>query len=158
MSELILLRHAKAEEHSLMRPDFKRHLRERGRDDSRNMAAYLRKLNIIPDMVLCSTANRTRETWEIFAEILDYNGKVEYLESIYHASAPQLYDVMAPYLKKSSRLMLVGHNMGISQLADRLCKEGCQELPTCGIAIVGYNGELEPYRSELKMYLTPKTI
>jgi len=158
MSELILLRHAKAEEHSLMRPDFKRHLRERGREDSRNMAAHLRKLNIMPDMILCSTANRTRETLEIFINVLDYQGKVEYLESIYHASAPQLLDIVTPYVKNSSRLMLVGHNMGISNMADRLCKQGCQELPTCGIAIVGFSRQIEPYQCELKMYLTPKTI
>ncbi len=158
MKQIILFRHSKTEERSLMGSDFKRDLKERGREDAKKVSLYLVDKERLPDLVLCSTANRTRQTCEIFTKTTGYDGELSYIEELYHASATGLLDIIQEHVAENERVMLVGHNMGISQLANLLCKDGCEELPTSGIAIIDFKNKIEPHHGDLKTFITPKTI
>ena len=60
---LILMRHSKAEE-GFTKPDHDRELAARGRRDATAAGGWLRQEGLVPDLVICSTAVRTRQTWE----------------------------------------------------------------------------------------------
>ncbi len=59
---LILFRHAKAEQ-VVGKPDHERELTARGRKDAHAAGAWLREHELGAELVLCSTATRTRQTW-----------------------------------------------------------------------------------------------
>jgi phosphohistidine phosphatase len=111
-----------------------------------------------PELILCSTANRTMQTSSIYSENSQFKGKLLELPELYHAPASDILDIVLPYTPKYTRIMVIGHNMGISQLANMLSGTGCEELPTAGIAILDFENDIEPYKGQLKAFLTPGTI
>jgi phosphohistidine phosphatase len=61
---LILIRHAKSDwEHPAL-DDHDRPLNARGQRSAPRIGAWLAAQGLAPDAVLCSTARRTRETWQ----------------------------------------------------------------------------------------------
>src|ERR1700754_2302322 len=69
MRTLVLLRHAKAE-HPEVGSDFDRRLTTRGKADAAAAGVWLAAEGIRPELVLCSAAARTRETWDAVADAL----------------------------------------------------------------------------------------
>ena len=61
---LVLLRHAKAER-GLDVPDAQRPLTVHGRRQSAEVGTALAAAGLVPDLVLCSSSVRTRQTWEL---------------------------------------------------------------------------------------------
>ena len=59
---LVIMRHAKAEQSETL-PDIERALLPRGRDDAEAAGRWLASRDLIPGVVLCSPAVRTRSTW-----------------------------------------------------------------------------------------------
>jgi phosphohistidine phosphatase len=112
---LILLRHAKSDWPG--GSDHDRPLAARGRRDAPAVGRWLRDAGIIPDLVVCSTARRARETWELAAEQLDRAVPVEYDRRVYDASADDLLDVATEAPTAVRTLLVVGHNPAIQELA-----------------------------------------
>ncbi len=158
MKQLFLFRHAKTEERSLTGTDFARNLMERGKDDAKKVSHYLQKQGNLPELVLYSSANRTTQTFDIFYGTTTFGGEVIKLEELYHASASTILDTIEKYSRDYKNMMVIGHNMGISQLANMLCKDGCEELPTAGIAIIEFKENIQSAKGTLKAFITPKTI
>jgi phosphohistidine phosphatase len=158
MIQLFLFRHAKTEEAGLLGLDFKRNLKERGKSDAKKISQYLDEHHKHPQLVLCSTANRTMQTCEIYLQTVDFQGEVVHLENLYHASSSGILDIIKEHQGSHERIMVIGHNMGISQLANMLCTSGCEELPTAGVAIIQFESDIEPYAGKLEAYITPKDI
>src|SRR4029453_374030 len=69
MRTLVLLRHAKAETPG-DKPDFERELAHRGRRDATAAGSWLAVQGLYPDLVICSPATRTRQTWHQVAVAL----------------------------------------------------------------------------------------
>lgn len=147
MRRLILLRHAKTETDAPSGKDHDRRLEERGRADAAAMAEWLSDQSLVPDQVLVSTATRTRQTWDILAELFPGAGpQVEHLPELYSASASQLLAAIHDVSAGINRLMLVGHNPGLHELALGLTC-GCNEtdrkllsgnMPTSAIAVIDF--------------------
>lgn len=70
MKTLYLLRHAKSSWKDPGLDDLDRPLNKRGRETAKTMAAYLRRAKISPDVVLCSTAVRAKQTLEPIAKAI----------------------------------------------------------------------------------------
>ncbi|MDV7142583.1 histidine phosphatase family protein [Tropicimonas sp. TH_r6] len=114
MKRLILLRHAKS---SWVNPDlgdFERPLNKRGQRSAKALGKWLRQTEWLPDHVLCSTARRTRETFER----LHIDSSPELLEDLYHASAARMLETIRT--AEAETLMVIGHNPGTAQLAHSL--------------------------------------
>jgi len=158
MKQIIFMRHAKTEERSLMGADFERNLKERGKEDAKKISLFLQKRAYLPEIILCSPANRTRQTCDLFLKTTHYKGEVKYLENLYHSEASGILEMIKEYSDEHQSIMMIGHNMGISQLANVLCKEGCEELPTAGIVVIEFDSTIELYTGVLKLYMTPKAI
>ncbi|MGR6316481.1 histidine phosphatase family protein [Micromonospora soli] len=129
---LVLLRHAKAEQ-SQDDLDAERPLSARGHADAAAAGAWLARHALLPDVVLCSTARRTRQTWHGVA--LGMTGSpdeagpagsspvVRYEPTAYEAQAEQLLELVRAVTPDAGTVLLVAHNPGISLLSALLDPE-----------------------------------
>ena len=149
---LILLRHAKSVS-QLTTSDFNRTLNEKGRKDAPEVAKAFKLLGIQPDIILCSTAIRTKETLALF----NMDAPVQYLDDLYHASASEMFDIISEN-QNYQTIMVVGHNFGITNLANQLSTTGAEEMNTCGLYIMEFPESIELNKGKMLHYLSPKTI
>jgi phosphohistidine phosphatase len=117
MHQLILMRHAKAERARDDQADHDRALSPAGREAARRMRGRLRGLAIEPDVVLVSSARRTRETLEGVAFWEDQTPNIEVMETLYMAPAARLLEILRELRETMLSVMLVGHNPGLHELA-----------------------------------------
>ncbi|MFC4149149.1 SixA phosphatase family protein [Micromonospora mangrovi] len=129
---LVLLRHAKAEQ-SPGTPDVERRLTARGHADAAAAGAWLARHGLLPDVVLCSAARRTRQTWHGVA--LGMTGSppeggptgsspvVRYEQAAYEASPEELLELVRSVAPTAGTVLLVAHNPGISLLSALLDPE-----------------------------------
>src|SRR5215470_16108264 len=89
---LILLRHAKSDWPDVRDRD--RPLAKRGRRDAPRIGRWLHDHDYVPDVVVCSVARRTRQTWELVAGELDGSPSVRFEPRAYEASALTLLDLI----------------------------------------------------------------
>ncbi len=116
---LILIRHAKSSWDDPKLEDHDRPLNGRGRDGALDIGEWLAQHDYRPDLVLCSTAARTRETWEIIENALSAQAELRLDKSLYHASAEQMLEVLQGSGSAQTVLML-GHNPGMARMAGAL--------------------------------------
>lgn len=134
MPRLILMRHAKSSWSHPDLNDFERPLNARGRASATAMGQWLRDRGFVPDEVLCSSAERTGETFLR----LGLDTPVSYSRSLYHASAQRIQDAVR---RATGRVVLmIGHNPGIGEFAERLVKQPPQhprflDYPTCATLV-----------------------
>ncbi len=120
---LYLLRHAKSSWESFDLPDHDRPLAPRGKRAAKAMARHLREQGIAPELVLCSTAKRARETLE---RVGLGAANVVFDAGLYGASAATLVRRVTDV--EVSSVMLIGHNPGLHDLALRLLRNPPADL------------------------------
>src|SRR5262249_49530634 len=111
---LILLRHAKSAWPDVADQD--RPLAGRGRRAAPAAGRWLRESGHVPDLVLCSTALRARETWQLAQEELGAHPQTTFERRVYGASAPQLLELAREAPPRVRGLMIVGHQPTLSGL------------------------------------------
>jgi phosphohistidine phosphatase len=150
MRRLMLLRHAKTETDAPSGRDQDRHLDDRGHNDAAEIGGWIATHPPFPDAVLVSTATRTRQTWDIaWAAMKDFvpPPHVEQLPELYGADPLQiLAAVRSASAADAQRVMVVGHNPGMHELALALVGSGdaagrkalAANLPTSGLAVLDF--------------------
>jgi len=133
MLTLYLLRHAKSSWDDAAQPDFERPLSNRGRKACGLIGEFIREKEIDFDLVLVSTAVRTRETIELIKERAKFRGEVRYDERIYEATVAQLQEIISQLDNERASVLLVGHNPGIEELLALLTGEQ-QRVTTANFA------------------------
>ncbi|GGJ89190.1 phosphoglycerate mutase [Pilimelia anulata] len=138
VTTLVLLRHAKAARPD-DGPDFDRPLTTRGHGDAAAAGAWLRRKQYIPDVVLCSPARRTRQTWHAVAVALADAARPEvtYRAEIYESGAPGVLALLHDLGEHAGTVLLVGHNPTVSDMSALLAPAAVEEggLRTSGIAV-----------------------
>jgi phosphohistidine phosphatase len=138
---LILLRHAKSDWPDGV-PDSERPLAKRGRHDAPAMGRWLRDHGYRPDVVLCSTARRTRHTWDLVAPELGGSPSVTFEPRAYAASAATLLYLVRELPDGCRGALLIGHNPGIEELAANLDSGALAiRFPTAAVAVFGFTGD-----------------
>jgi phosphohistidine phosphatase len=174
MRRLMLLRHAKTESDAPSGRDRDRRLDERGHADAARIGDYMARHPPFPDLVLVSPAVRARQTWDLAWTMMQARApepRVEWVPDIYGAEVMQLlHSIRIAAGVDPQRLMLVGHNPGMHELALALTgkgdaaarKELARNLPTSGLAILDF--EIEDWddvsfgRGRLVTLVTPKLL
>lgn len=123
MERLILMRHGKAERHAASGGDFERALADSGRADAAVMGRVIAEAGLSPDLMLVSSARRTRETAEQVAPCFP-RARIEHLRDLYHAEAEEIVQVLEDHGDAAATVMVVGHNPGLHDLAVRLAARG----------------------------------
>jgi phosphohistidine phosphatase len=174
MRRLMLLRHAKTEHDAPSGRDRDRRLDKRGRSDAAEVGGWIGRHPPFPDLVLVSHAVRAHQTWEIAWEAmrgLAPEPQVELLPELYGADAPQLRQIIRSASEADpQRLMLVGHNPGMHELALAFAGSGDaagrkalgDNLPTSGLAVLDFAvndwADVAFRRGRLVLFVTPKLL
>lgn len=133
MKKLILVRHAKSDWGMPELNDFDRPLNKRGEKNAPTMGERLQARGVIPECIYSSPARRARETARLLAETLAFEDAVVFNEDIYEAHVDDLLDIIQSFDDAWQTVMLVGHNPGMTELANLLGELKIYNLPTCGM-------------------------
>ena len=133
MKTLILMRHAKSSWKDPDLSDHDRPLKKRGRKDAKRIARELLKHDLIPELILSSTAARAKETVEAVLESLEDDIPVEYSEALYMAEPQDFLDILATLPSDLNVIMLVGHNPGMEAYL-QIINGNIESMPTASLA------------------------
>ena len=163
LKQLTLVRHAKSSWGNPDLNDFDRPLNKRGQQDAPLMGHRLKQRNFAPDLLLASPACRARLTAEALADQLNLDNKlVAYNPHIYQATVSELVAMLCAIADDQQNVLLVGHNPGITDLANYLVGGRLENIPTCGIFSVELQiqswQQLAPAAARLLFYDYPKRI
>lgn len=170
MRTLYLLRHAKSSWADSSLTDLHRPLAPRGERAAPAMGRLMRDEGLIPDHVLCSTAERTRATWALVAPFLGEEIPVEYDRELYGASAGSLLRRIRDLPDDVDRVLVIGHNPGMEMLAAALASEGPakdlrrmhRKFPTAALAVFttddGSWSDLATGGCRLDRFVRPKDL
>lgn len=144
MRLLILLRHAKSSWTDQTLDDHERPLAPRGREAAPRVGRWLEEQGLAPDLVLCSTAVRTRETLDLIRPHLSSATPVRHLPELYEAAAGTLLDALRTAPAQAAKLLLIGHNPGLKDFARRLAlaedtkayRRMMTKFPTAALAVL----------------------
>jgi phosphohistidine phosphatase len=174
MRRLMLFRHAKTQSDAPSGRDQDRRLDERGRSDAAEIGGWIARNPPFPDLVQVSPAVRAQQTWEIAWEAMKDRVPepvVESVDDIYGADPAQLLQaIRMAAASDPKRLMLVGHNPGMHELALALAGSGdaagrkalADNLPTSGLAIFDFDvkdwNDVAFRRGKLVLFVSPKLL
>jgi phosphohistidine phosphatase len=114
--QLFLLRHAKSSWDDVSIPDHDRPLSKRGRKAAAAMRRLAQSEKIDPDLIWVSSAVRTLQTLEAL-QPWDQPPKVEVKETLYHAPAAKILELLRNIPESAGKVLLIGHNPGLQELA-----------------------------------------
>ena len=120
MKTLLLLRHAKSSWKNSDADDHERSLNKRGKKDAPRMGRLLRDENLLPDLIVSSSAKRCRKTLERVIQGSSYRGESRISGELYEANAQGLRDFLSHLPESANRILLVGHNPGLEELLEPL--------------------------------------
>jgi phosphohistidine phosphatase len=159
---LYVLRHAKAESAAPAGGgDHERPLRRRGQRAARAVGRFLARLGETPEAVLCSTAVRARETAEIARDAGGWSAPLVLRRAVYEATPAALLREIRACAAGTPRLLLVGHEPGLSNLIAELT--GTEPVfPTAALARIDFEVErwnqVQAEGGRLAWLVTPETI
>ena len=166
---LFVLRHAKSSWDDPGLDDHERPLAPRGRRAVKVLNQHLREQHIAPELVICSTSRRTRET----LDGVDPGGEISIESELYAASATDVIERLRRVPADTGSVMVIGHNPAMQLLVLRLTANGArvpegsdlaaiqQKFPTGALATLTFGcawSELSPGTADLSAYVRAKAI
>ena len=134
MKSLFLLRHAKSSWDNPQHSDFERPLSKRWISDAILLSKYIQKHSISFDLILSSPSERTQSTLDLVLSSLNPIPSTVFKESIYHASASALSQLIKEQDEEINNVLVIGHNPGLHILTESLTDESIIKFPTCAFA------------------------
>jgi phosphohistidine phosphatase len=160
---LYLLRHAKSSWKETGIPDHDRPLASRGRKAAKAMAAHLREQRVQPDLVLCSSATRARQTFERLEPLGAREVHIE--RELYAADAATLLARLRDVPERVGSVMVVAHNPGLEDLTRVLARQDDElgeKFPTGALATLSLGdrewASLERGTAELVDFVRPREL
>ena len=162
-----MLRHAKSDWPDVA--DHERPLAKRGRRDAPAVGRWLGTSGYVPDAVVCSTARRTRETWELAsaglaAVVPGASPAVRYEPRVYGATVLSLLMLVREFDPGWRTAMIVGHNPGLAELTVGLAAADAgapYAFPTAAVAVLDLPGpwaDAAPGEARLVAFTVPEEL
>jgi len=170
MRRLMLLRHAKSDRSAPGAVDRDRPIEARGKEAAPRIGTYMARHGLMPDLVVCSPARRTRETWSLAAAAFSKPPSVTFEERVYNATANTLLQVARKTANDVHSLLIIGHNPGLQDLAALLIASGDVEarerlhekFPTAGLVVIDFAYDdwqkLHRQAGRLDRFVTPRSL
>lgn len=134
MKKLIIIRHCKSSWSDLGLSDFERPLNNRGLNDGKLMSEKLSLKIPSVDLLLSSSSRRTVLTSKFFIDKININ-QVKYDDDLYHANLGKMINKIQKVDNKVNKLMVIGHNPGLTFLVNHFSNSKLYNLPTTGIVV-----------------------
>lgn len=135
MKTLLILRHAKSSWKRSELADHDRPLNKRGKHDAPRMGKLLMDEELIPELIISSTAERAKKTTELLANEMGYTGEIVYDRDLYAAWPEAYIETLCVLPDDYETVMVVGHNPGLEDLLEMLTDE-VERMPTAALAQV----------------------
>lgn len=135
MKTLLLLRHAKSSWKDAGQSDHDRPLNGRGRRDAPRVGELLADEDLIPDMILASSARRAQMTAAAVAEHCGFVDEVAQCPEFYLAPPEHYISIISTLPENVGRVLTVGHNPGMESLL-RVLTGNSETFPTAALAQV----------------------
>jgi phosphohistidine phosphatase len=161
--KLILVRHATAEEQTMMIRDFQRELVGKGRTDAMAMGKWLAGTSIVPDRLISSSAPRAYQTAQIMADQLQFDTQEIVQEaSLYDGGAKAYLSAVNATPESVTTLVLFGHNPDITYFAEYLSGSDIGSMSKCSIVILDFDelqwAEISSKTGKFVSYTTPRQL
>ena len=164
MKKIIFIRHGRAEDPASEITDFERSLTIKGKTISKLMAGKLKERENFHGIMITSPAFRALETAYIFAGEFGIEPEKVIINSIlyYKMNFHYLPEILSLASEDTDSIALFGHNPSFTEIADSLCKGGCDFMPKCGIIGLSFNistwSEIKHNTGKLEYFLKPEKI
>lgn len=169
MVTLSLFRHAKSAWGNPGLGDFDRPLAPRGEKAAPRMGAYMALEGLAPDVALCSTAKRARQTLELAQEEWETMPDIRFEDGLYHAGPAQMLQILQALPANCAHAMIIGHNPGMYSLAATLSGDGKgnaldtleTNFPTAALAVIEFEGDwktIGPGAGYLQRFVLPREL
>jgi phosphohistidine phosphatase len=132
---VLLLRHAKSSWKEKDVSDHDRPLTKRGKRDAARMGWLLQKEDLVPDIIVSSTAVRARDTAVRVAKSCYYKGQITYADSLYLGGTGAYLKALRILPKDFKIALVVGHNPDIEELV-MILTEQAERIPTAALVWV----------------------
>lgn len=168
MRRLFLLRHAKSSWQTEGQDDFDRPLNARGRKAGPLMGAYIAEHGTSPDLILCSTACRARQTLSLILPFLAGEATIHLEDALYLASSDRMLARLVQAEDSFERVMIIAHNPGLQDLTLSLAEFGADletvrnKFPTAALAQIDFDidswAAAAPREGILTRFVTPRGL
>ena len=135
------------------------------------MAAWMHGNGIRPDLIVCSTAVRTRQTLDLVqSAVLTAGTVIELRDELYLAEAADLIEGIHAVDDRFGHVMVIGHDPGLHEAAVTLVGAGepaarqalASKFPTAGVAVIDFAcsrwQRLAAGTGKLRLFMTPKRL
>lgn len=162
MRNLYLIRHGKSDWDADYGKDHDRPLAARGIRDAGKIGAYLKRASVHPDLVLCSSAVRTRETLDLVMESAGWRSDVKVVKQLYLADPQEVISLIASQPDSVQTLAVIGHQPFTGQVASHFLGGRHLEVPTA--CVIGMEFDAPSWESVLQeqgrllMHLLPRRL
>ncbi len=169
MPRLMLLRHAKSSWGDAGVADIDRPLSPRGRRAAAALAKAVAAADLLPDRILCSPAQRARETLAALAPYLPAKTKIAITPDLYEPPHGDYRAAISAHGGDAEALMVIGHNPAIQATAlvlvgagdARISTEIAQKFPAGALAVIAFAttgwSRLAPHTGRIEAFIKPRT-
>ena len=150
-------------------------MRRGGKKAAPRIGRYINGNGLVPDLVLCSTAERAHQTLELVSAEWDRRSdgpavKVEMRASLYLATPPDLLAAINTIAPEVESAMIIGHNPGLAMLARLLVTKGDPrgiktmeaKFPTAALAVITFDVDdwqaVSRGMGKLQSFVRPKDL
>ena len=162
MKTLLLARHAKSNWGDKNYSDFDRPLNEAGEKDAPIVAEYLQKCGYLINQIISSDAVRALQTAKEYKNYLTPDEGLIIHDDLYLAPVETITNIILNISSSHNTVMIVGHNPGMSDTLNYLCKDGLYDMSACSVGIVQFEvsnwGDIVEGSGDLLGFESPKTI
>ena len=160
---LFLLRHAKSSWDDPSLQDIDRPLNKRGKRNAPEMGRRLAEYDVKPEIVVSSPARRVFRTAEKVSQELGFEkADIRIDERIYSQGSDAVLKVINELDDKYKSAMIVFHNPAITNLVNELAGTYIDNVPTCGVAVIGFDtgkwSEVKKGKGKLIKFDYPKKV
>ena len=118
MKTLLVMRHAKSSWDDPASADRDRPLNRRGREAAEKMGRWMLERNLVPDRILSSDSERTRQTVTLLSSQWPRPIDTQFTAELYLCPAAEIADVVRKYGGDADRLLILGHNPGMEEFLE----------------------------------------
>jgi len=161
MKTVYLMRHGKSKRRPEYETDYERPLAKRGKRDAARMGEYLAGRDLLPDLIVSSSAARARDTALRFAEAAGCGAEIRFEEALYFTDDRAYLDLIWGLDDVLASVMFVGHNPVTESVIETL-SDSYAHVPTGAVACIQFEvetwGEVERGMGQLAWVERPREL